>query len=53
MTVPFHRATPSPRPWLTAGRILLVASAEMFIHGVTGHGRPARLSPHTGKVVRE
>jgi hypothetical protein len=52
MAIAIERAVPSPRPWLTASRVLLIASGELLIHGIAGRGRRARLSRRNGRLVR-
>lgn len=52
MAIAIERAPSAPRPWLSASRVLLIASAELFAHGITGLGRPMRLSARSGRRVR-
>ncbi|MEO8541135.1 MAG: hypothetical protein ABI577_15440 [bacterium] len=53
MAIAFERAVASPRPWLTATRVLLLVTTELFVHGIAGRGRPARIVRATGRVIRE
>ena len=51
MAIALERSPSQPRPWLTASRILLVATAELLVHGMSGFGRPVRLDRRSGRRV--
>ena len=52
MAIALERAPTNPRPWLSASRVLLIASRDLLLHGLTGFGRPCRLSRRSGRLVR-
>jgi hypothetical protein len=52
MALVHERTAQTPRPWLTASRILLVASAGMVIHGLIGRGQPLSVARKSGRVSR-
>lgn len=51
MAIALEHSPAQPRPWLTASRILLVASAELLLHGVSSFGQPTRLDRRSGRRV--
>ena len=51
VAIALERSPAQPRPWLTASRILLVATAELLVHGMSGFGRPVRLDRRSGRRV--
>jgi len=52
MAIALERAPAHPRSLINAGRVLLIASRELLVHGLTGFGRPCRISRRSGRLVR-
>lgn len=52
MTIALERAPTHPRPWLSASRVLIIASRDLLLHGLAGLGRPCRISRRPGRLAR-